>query len=45
MSVAKVRVDVVEGRRHFSNVEAPDAFNALLRSGLDGFAGAGEETA
>ncbi len=26
---------VLEGQRHFSNVEQPDAFNALLREGLD----------
>ena len=30
---------VVEGRRHFSNVEAPEEFNALLRAGLDRFTG------
>ena len=29
---------VIEGLRHFSNVEAPDEFNALLRAGLDTFA-------
>ena len=28
---------VIEGQRHFSNVEVPDAFNALLRAGLDRF--------
>ena len=30
---------VVERRRHFSNVEAPGEFNALLSTGLDRFAG------
>lgn len=30
---------VVERRRHFSNVEAPEEFNALLGPGLDRFAG------
>ena len=29
---------VIEGQRHFSNVEAREEFNALLRVGLDGFA-------
>ena len=28
---------VIEGQRHFSNVEAREEFNALLRAGLDGF--------
>ena len=31
---------VMEGQRHFSNVEAPEEFNALLRAGLDRFAAA-----
>ena len=31
---------VIEGQRHFSNVEVPAAFNALLRDGLDAFTGA-----
>ena len=26
---------VIDGQRHFSNVEVPDAFNAVLRKGLD----------
>lgn len=26
---------VIEGQRHFSNVEVPEKFNALLRAGLD----------
>lgn len=30
---------VVESRRHFSNVEAPEEFNPLLRDGLDRLAG------
>ena len=30
---------VIEGQRHFSNVERPNEFNALLRAGLDGFSG------
>ena len=29
---------VIEDLRHFSNVEDPGAFNALLRAGLDEFA-------
>ena len=29
---------MIEGLRHFSNVEDPSAFNALLRAGLDTFA-------
>ena len=28
---------VIEGQRHFSNVETPEEFNDLLRAGLDGF--------
>ena len=28
---------VIEGQRHFSNVEAREEFNVLLRAGLDGF--------
>ena len=35
--IAGSELHVVEGRRHFSNVEAPEAFNALLRAGLDAF--------
>ena len=31
---------VMEGQRHFSNVEAPEEFNALLQAGLDRFAAA-----
>ncbi len=30
---------VIAGQRHFSNVEVPGKFNALLRSGLDAFTG------
>ena len=30
---------VIDGQRHFSNVERPGEFNALLRAGLDGFSG------
>jgi 3-oxoadipate enol-lactonase len=26
---------VIDGKRHFSNVEVPDRFNAILRTGLD----------
>ncbi len=29
------RLAVIDGKRHFSNVEAPQAFNAILRGGLD----------
>ena len=28
---------VIEGQRHFSNIEVPEAFNPLLRAGLDRF--------
>ena len=28
-------LDVIEGQRHFSNVEVPDQFSSLLRQGLD----------
>jgi 3-oxoadipate enol-lactonase len=29
------RLTVIEGQRHFSNVELPERFNAILRRGLD----------
>ena len=29
------RLTVIDGQRHFSNVEVPDRFNEILRSGLD----------
>jgi len=28
-------LDIIDGQRHFSNVEVPDAFNKILRTGLD----------
>ena len=31
---------VIAGQRHFSNIEVPETFNAILREGLDGFSGA-----
>ena len=37
--IAGSELCVVEGRRHFSNVEAPEEFNPLLRAGLDRFTG------
>ena len=36
--IAGAELHVIEGQRHFSNVEAPEEFNALLRAGLDAFA-------
>lgn len=33
--IAGCHMDVIPGQRHFSNVEVPAAFNALLRRGLD----------
>lgn len=38
--IAGSRLTVIDGQRHFPNVEAPDEFNAILRRGLDGMAGA-----
>ena len=43
MSVRKVRVGDIGIAHRFDG--APEAFNALLRAGLDGFAAAREETA
>lgn len=37
--VEGAELHVVPGQRHFSNVEVPAAFNALLRAGLDSFSG------
>lgn len=36
--ISGAELHVIEDLRHFSNVEGPDAFNALLRAGLDTFA-------
>lgn len=33
--IAHSTLEVLDGQRHFSNVEVPDAFNGALRSGLD----------
>ena len=33
--IAGSTLTVIEGQRHFSNVEVPDQFNAILRAGLD----------
>lgn len=33
------RLVVIDGQRHFSNVEVPAAFNAVLRTGLDDITG------
>jgi len=33
--IANSTLAVIDGQRHFSNVEVPDAFNRLLRDGLD----------
>ncbi len=38
--IAGSTLEILEGQRHFSNVEVPDAFNAWLRRGLDEAAGA-----
>ena len=29
------KLDIIDGQRHFSNVEVPDVFNIILRRGLD----------
>ena len=29
------QLQVIDGQRHFSNVEVPDQFNQILRRGLD----------
>ncbi|MDA0342166.1 MAG: alpha/beta fold hydrolase [Proteobacteria bacterium] len=33
--IAGSKLTVIEGQRHFSNIEVPAAFNAILRAGLD----------
>ena len=33
--IAGSQLMVIDGQRHFSNVEVPDAFNTILRRGLD----------
>ena len=33
--IEEAQLEVIPGQRHFSNVETPDPFNALLRSFLD----------
>ena len=33
--ISGARLAVIDGQRHFSNIEMPDAFNAILRNGLD----------
>ncbi len=33
--IAGATLEVIEGQRHFSNVEVPDRFNAILKRGLD----------
>lgn len=33
--VAGSKLEIIEGQRHFSNVEAHEAFNSILRAGLD----------
>ena len=37
--VPGAKLTVIEGQRHFSNVEVPDRFNAILRAGLDEMSG------
>ena len=37
--IAGSELHVIPGLRHFSNIEAPEEFNALLRAGLDRFSG------
>lgn len=36
--IAASQLTVIDGQRHFSNVEVPDEFNAILRDGLDSMA-------
>ena len=33
--IAGSTLDIIDGQRHFSNVEVPDVFNIILRCGLD----------
>lgn len=33
--ISHATLDILEGQRHFSNVEVPDDFNRVLRQGLD----------
>ena len=33
--IAGSTLDIIDGQRHFSNVEVPDVFNIILRRGLD----------
>ncbi len=33
--ISNASISVIEGQRHFSNVEVPDEFNRILRHGLD----------
>ena len=33
--ISHSHLHIIDGQRHFSNVEVPDAFNQLLRQGLD----------
>jgi pimeloyl-ACP methyl ester carboxylesterase len=35
---------VIEGQRHFSNVEVADEFNRILRAGLDEMSAGGRRT-
>ncbi len=37
--IAGATLSVIEGQRHFSNVEVPNRFNAFLRAGLDRMCG------
>jgi len=33
--ISQSSLNIIDGQRHFSNVEVPDAFNQILRHGLD----------
>ena len=33
--ISGAKMTVINGQRHFSNVEVPDEFNPILRAGLD----------
>ena len=34
-AIPGAELTVIDGQRHFSNVEVPDEFNPVLRDGLD----------
>ena len=39
--IAGSKLEVIENQRHFSNVEVPETFNAILCAGLDEMIGRG----